>query len=159
MTAVATTRSTSTTVGSVLATVHEGWMKQVATFLSPALSEHADFWSRWAGVRFLGDQFRDRFRLECALVDALAPLMPDEAVGTLQAARAAVERAAEELMAAGRRRATRLLTARLARHFIDQLALWCVEVELATSRIWTTGLPRPATRLLRRLRLADALWQ
>jgi hypothetical protein len=134
-------------------------MNQIATFLSPALSEEADFWSRWAGARFVTDQFSDRFRLECALLDALGPMMPEEAVETLAAARVATARAAEELVAAGRRRATRVLTARLARRFIDQLALWCVEVELITSRIQATGLPRPAIRLLTRLRLAHALWQ
>lgn len=70
------------TVGGALEDVHEAWMKQVATFLAPALSDEADFWTRWAGARFLSDQFGDRFRLECALLDALGPLMPSEAVMT-----------------------------------------------------------------------------
>ncbi len=43
-------------------------------------------------------------------------------------------------MIAARRRSTGLLTARLARRLIDQLALWCVEVELATDRIETAEL-------------------
>ena len=38
-------------------------------------------------------------------------------------------------MIAARRRTTGFLTARLIRRLIDQLALWCVEVELATGRI------------------------
>lgn len=155
LTMTPTTR-TASTVGDVLATIHEGWMKEVSTFLAPALSEEADFWTRWAGVRFLGDQFSKRFRLECALVDALGGLVPDQAAGALMAARSGLERITEELTAAGRRRATRMLTARLGRRFIDQLALWCVEVEFATSGIELAELPETAARLLARLRATDA---
>lgn len=157
MTRMTLTISTAPTVGNVLGIVHEGWMQQISTFLVPALSEEADFWSRWAGSRFLSDEFDDRFRTECALLDALGPLATDEAARTLATARAALERTFEELVAAGRRRATGMLTARLARRFIDQLALWCVEVELATGRIETADLPPELSRTLTSLRAAYAL--
>jgi hypothetical protein len=138
----------ATMVGDELALVHEGRMRQVATFLSPALSEEADFWSRWACARFLSDPFRDWFRRECALLDALGPLVPEEGARTIAAARAALERTTEELVAAGRRRENGILTARLVRRFIDQLALWFVEMELATDRIETADLPSaPAAAL------------
>ena len=88
MTTMSPTVRTATTVGDVLATVHETWMEQVATNLAPALSDEADFWSRWAVVRFLSDPFGDRFRLECALLDELDPLLPVEVTGTLASARA-----------------------------------------------------------------------
>jgi hypothetical protein len=145
-------------VAGVLAAVHERWMEQITEFLAPALSEEADFWSRWTSARFLDDQFGDRFRLECALLDALAPLLPADTAGTIAKARAGVEQTADELTAAGRRRATGVLTAHLGRRFIDQLALWCIEVELATARVRTAELPRVATRLLTRLRAAT-LWR
>jgi hypothetical protein len=138
----------ATTVGDELALVHEGRMQQVATFLTPALSEEADFWTRWAGARFLTDRFRDWFRLECALLDALGPLVPEEGARTIATARAALEQTVEELVAAGRRRENGILTARLVRRFIDQLALWFVEVELATDGIETADLPSaPAAAL------------
>lgn len=159
MTTMSLTVRTATTVGDVLGTVHETWMEQVATFLAPALGEEADFWSRWSVARFLSDQFGDRFRLECALLDALDPLMPDEPTRTLAAVRAGLERTMEELGTVARRRSTGLLTARLARRFIDQLALWFVEGELATGRIETGELPPEPSRLLTSLQAAHALSQ
>jgi hypothetical protein len=157
MTTVTRTRRTARSVGAVLATIHEEWMRQVAVFLGPALNDDVDFWTRWTAARFLSDRFGDRFRLECALVDALGDLVSDEAAGNLAAAQAGLERIAEQLSDAGRRRATRMLTARLARRFIDQLALWCVEVEVATNHLDTAELPEAAGRLLPRLRAADDL--
>jgi hypothetical protein len=159
MTTMSPTVRTATTVGDVLATVHETWMEEVAANLAPALSEAADFWSRWAVVRFLSDQFGDRFRLECALLDELDPLLPVEVTGTLGSARAGLEHTMADLMITGRRRATGFLTARLTRRFIDQLALWCVEVELATDRIETAELSLEPRRLLTTLRAAHALSQ
>jgi hypothetical protein len=157
MTTMTQTRRPSPTVGTVLATMHERGMKEVAVSLAPALSETADFWTRWSAARFLRDQFDDRFHLECALVDALARFLPGETVDTLAELRADLERTAGDLIDAGRRRGTRILTAQLARRLIDQLALWCVEVELATSRIGIGDLPLGARRLLVHLRTADAL--
>lgn len=148
---------TAITVGDVLATVHEIWMEQVTTILVPALSEEADFWSRWAVVRFLSDQFGDRFRLESALVQALDPLLAEEVSRKLAAARAELERTVEELMIVGRRRAIEPLTARLTRRFMDKLALWCVEVELATDGIEVDELSPEPSRLLTSLRVTNAL--
>lgn len=143
---------TATTVGDVLGRVHETWMEQVTTFLTPALNDEADFWARWSVARFLSDQFRDWFRLERALLDALGPLVPDEASRTLATVRAGLEHTVEELVIVARRRTTGLLTARLVRRLIEQLALWYVEVELATAGIETDDLPPEATRLLTTLR-------
>jgi hypothetical protein len=157
MTTLAPTTDTTATVGDALAMVHEGWMKQVSTVLAPALSEASDFWSRWAGARFLADQFGRRFRLECALLDALGPLLLGEAARTVAVARTGLERKAEELMMAGRRRGTGAVMARAARQFIDQLALWFVEVELATCHIEAAELSAPARGLLTSLQLTDAL--
>ena len=121
-------------------------MREVAETLSPVLDERADFWSRWALARYLDDGFADRFRHERRLVAAAGPLMAPGTAEGLAAAAAGVESAVEELIEAGRRRHTRPLTARLARRFIDRLALWCVEVELATASLDPSELPAaPAT--------------
>ena len=157
MTTLLTLTRPATTVGAALAAVHERWMQQVTDHLVPALSEDADFWTRWAGARFLADQFGDRFRLECGLLDSVAGLIAEEDAVRLRLARESVERTREALMEAGRRRATRRLTATLARQLIDQLALWFVEVEIATAGLLPASLPRPARRLLSHLRVADAL--
>jgi hypothetical protein len=149
-------RAAAPAVGTVLADLHEAWIQHVAHVLRPILDEHADFWSRWAGVRFLADEFSDHFRLECRLLDALGSEMPAEAAGALAAAQTGIERTAVALMAAGRRRGTRQLTARLARRLVDQLALWCVEVELATAQVADADLPPAARALLSRLRVAVA---
>jgi hypothetical protein len=157
MTAISPTVRSAATVGEVLGAVHEAWMEQVATFVTPALNEDADFWTRWSVARFLGDQFRDRFRLERELLDALGLLLPVQTTRTLAEVRAELERTMEELMIVARRRATGMLTACLARRLIDQLALWCVEVELATGEIETSDLPPEPSRLLTGLE-AHALW-
>ncbi len=148
---------TDASVGDVLGIVHEEWMEQVTSVLAPALSEEADFWSRWAVARFLSDEFGDRFRLECALLDRLDPSVDDQMGHAIGVARAALDRTIAELVEAGRRRATGCLTARLAHRFIDQLALWCVEVELATGRIETADLAPELSRTLASLRAAYAL--
>jgi hypothetical protein len=63
----------------------------------------------------------------------------------------------EELMIVGRRRATGPLMARLTRRFLDKLALWCVEMELATGGIEVDELSPEPSRLLTGLRMASAL--
>jgi hypothetical protein len=145
------------TVGSVLAIVHEGWIRQVTDFLAPASDLRSDFWSRWGAVRFLGDQFDGRFRLECAFAAALEGLVSPEAAAHLAGARDDVERTREELITAGRRQDAAELTAVLARRFLKEVARWCVELELATEHLVPAGLPVSGRRLLARLRIADAL--
>ncbi len=145
------------TAGAILADTHEGWMCRVADTLRPVLDESADFWSRWAAARYLDDRFAHRFRLERRLLQALAPLLEPGRAETLAEVAAHVERTALELTAAGRYRETRPLVARLARRLIDGLALWCVEVELATAEVDPVELPEHAATLLSRLRAADLL--
>lgn len=157
MTTMMTATTTGATVGAALLARHEDWMRRVADVLTPALDERADFWSRWALSRYVDDVFGDRFRLECELVDALDGWLPPEAAKPLDAARRAIEHTGEELIAAGRRRGSGAMTARLARRFVDQLALWCVEVELAADRIPLDEVPAEVHRLLDRLQVADLL--
>lgn len=143
---------TTPSVGSVLADLHEDWMREIADTLSPALGETADFWSRWTIARFLDDQFASRFRLERNLVVAIAPLMAPGTAEGLAAAARGVERTATALIEAGRRRGSRALTARLTQRLIDGLALWCVEVEMAMAELEESDLPPLGATLLARLR-------
>jgi hypothetical protein len=157
MTPMTSATHTDHTVGGVLAIIHQGWIKQVSSSIVPATDLHSDFWSRWGAARFLGDQFGDRFRLECAFAAALEGLVSPQSAARLAAAREDIERTSQELMTAGRRRDTPELTATLARRLIDEVARWCVELEVATGHLTPTGLPLAARRLLARLRVADAL--
>ena len=141
----------------MLAIIHEDWIKQVSSSIVPATDLHSDFWSRWGAARFLGDQFGDPFRLECASAAALEGSLSPDAAGRLAAAREDIDRTNEELMTAGRRRDTPELTAALARRLIEEVARWCVEFELVTAHLAPAGLPVAARRFLARLRVADAL--
>jgi hypothetical protein len=157
MTSMTSATPTARSVGGVLAIIHEGWMKQVSSSIVPATDLHSDFWSRWGAARFLGDQFGDRFRLECAFAAALDGLVSPKAAERLTAARDDIDRTSDELMAAGRRRDAPELTAALARRLVEEVARWCAELELATAHLSPAGLPLAARRLLARLRVADAL--
>ena len=51
-------------LGAALRPIHEGWFEDVRQYLDPALNPGAEFWTRWAAVRYLNDEFLDRFRWE-----------------------------------------------------------------------------------------------
>jgi hypothetical protein len=132
-------------------------MRQVSSFIMPATDLDADFWSRWGAVRFLGDQFGDRFRLECAFAAALDGLVSPEAAKRITTTREEIERISDELMAAGRRRDGAARTAALARLLVEEVARWCVELELATAHVSPVAVPLAARRLLTRMRVAAAI--
>lgn len=144
-------------LGTVLEPIHDHWAGQVRSFLGPATDIHAEFWSRWGAVRFLGDQFALRFRLECALVDELRPMIAPVAAARLSAARARVERTAAALMAVGRRRGVAMLTAALAQRLLEDLGRWWGELETTTAHLDSEDLPPRAARLLRLLQSGNAL--
>jgi hypothetical protein len=147
------TRSVPTT----LSLVHDQWMERIARLLAPAMSPRATFWERWGAVRFLADQFEDRFRLEVELADSLAEQLPPSVRVRLRAARVAVERSRGDLMAAGRRRGTGAQVALLSRRFLDQARRWCATLELATGGIVAEDLAPESRTLLARLRTAAGL--
>ena len=146
-------------VGVVLEPIHDHWAGQVRAFLGPAIDVHAGFWSRWGAVRFLGDQFALRFRLECALADELRPLIAPAAAARLSAARAKVERTAAALMAIGRRRGVAMLTAALTERLLEELGRWWGLLEAATAHLHPDELPPRAEHLLRLLQTGDAISQ
>ena len=145
------------TVGAVLATVHEGWINQLESSLVPATDPRTDFWSRWGATRFLGDQFGDRFGLECAFAAALGGLLTPGAGRRLADGRERIKRTSEELMAAGWHWDAGELAAVLTRRLLNEVMRWCVELELVTENVAPSELPATARRLLARLRIAHAL--
>lgn len=145
------------TVGAVLATIHEGWVNRVKSSLLPVTDLRTDFWDRWGATRYLGDQFGDRFRLECTFAAALESLLSPDAARRLAATREDIQWTSQELMAAGRHRDGAESTGVLARRLVNEVARWCVELELATEHVAPADLPATARRLLARLRVAHAL--
>jgi hypothetical protein len=144
-------------VGEVLAVVHDHWNAEINLSLAPATSTRADLWDRWNAARFLSDQFQHRFGLECALVERLEDRVTPAAHRALARTRARIERASEGLNMAGRRRGSAQVVAALARRLIQELARWCIELEITTSHLAPADLPLEARRILARLRVADAL--
>ena len=151
MTASTATPTTTRSVGTVLEPVHDHWACQVRFFLDPATDIRAGFSDRWGAVRFLGDQFAERFQLEGALVDELRPWLAPESGARLSAARADVERTAGALMAIGGRRGVAMLTAGLVQRLLAELGRWWGQLESATAHLDQEELPPRARRLLRQL--------
>lgn len=156
MTTMLTAKHPGSSVGALLAVVHEGWVKEVTSFLLPATDPGCDRWTRWGAARFLVDQFGDRFRLECAFADALESLISPHAAARLAATREDIERTRDALAKAGRRQDASESTATLARRLVEEVARWCVELEQASEDLVPAQLPLVARRLLTRLRSLHA---
>lgn len=144
-------------VADSLTRVHDHWMERIARLLAPATMPRATFWDRWAAVRFLADQFEDRFRLELELVESLASRLTPSTRARLAAARAGLDRTRAELMAAGRRQGRAAEVVLLARRFLDQTRRWCASLELATASMHPDDLPERSQELLARLRATAGL--
>ena len=114
---------------AVLRLTHAGWLEHVRRQLDPALDPGADFWTRWAAVRYLNDEFLDRFQRELALVDELHPFLSEDASERLRRAGALLARLRLEVDRIGRRRGTAAEVAAATLAFLDQLVLWCAEID------------------------------
>jgi hypothetical protein len=142
-------------VPAILARIHRHWLAQVAQVLEPAIEAGASFWERWAAARFLCDQFEGRYRLECELMESLAPLLPAHEVTQLEAERETVERLRATLIAAGRRQLGGPLVSSLSRVLLRQLRQWCGRLEVAAQGLMFEELPPDARTHLSRLDIAD----
>lgn len=142
-------------VSAVLARIHRHWLRQVAQVLEPAIAAEATFWERWAAARFLCDQFEGRYRLECELMESLAPLLPDHELTRLEAERETVERLRATLVSAGRRQLGGPLVSGLSRVLLRQLRQWCRRLETASEALALEVLPADAHTQLSRLDIAD----
>jgi hypothetical protein len=90
-------------------------------------------------VRYLNDEFLDRFQWELALVDELHGFLAEDASERLRQDGARLARLRLEFDRIGRRRGTASEVAAASRAFLEQLALWCAEIEAAAR-----GIPREA---------------
>lgn len=142
-------------VPAILARIHRHWLAQVTQVFEPALEPGASFWERWAVARFLCDQFEGRYRLECELMESLAPLLPAHEVTHLEAERETVERLRATLIAAGRRQLGGPLVSSLSRVLLHQLRQWCGRLEAAAEGLVFEELPPDARTQLSRLDIAD----
>lgn len=134
--------------------VHNAWIAEARRFLEPTLEPGADFWTRWGAVRYLDDDFRERYRQERALVEELHSfLAPAEVVRLMQGAdrifqlRLALDRV-------GRRRGTSAEVAAATRDLLNQLGVWCAEIELAAARLTRESLTPEGAGLLEQLEAA-----
>ena len=131
--------------------VHNAWIAEARCFLEPALETGADFWTRWGSVRYLDDDFRERYRRERALVEELHSFLPPaEAVRLMQGADR-IFQLRLELDRVGRRRGTSSEVAAATRDLLTQLGVWCAEIELATAGLTRESLTPEGAVLLEQL--------
>jgi hypothetical protein len=126
----------------VLRPIHNAAVAEARRFLEPALEPNVDFWTRWAAVRFICDDFQERYRRERALVDEIRPFLLPEVSERLAREGDGVYRLRRELDRIGRRRATAAEFAAAVRDLLEQLVLWYAEIELAASGITRDVLPK-----------------
>jgi hypothetical protein len=142
---------------AVLQPIHNTWVEETRRFLDPAIEPDADFWTRWAAVRYLSDDFRGRYRRERALVDQLRPFLRLDVAERLVREGDRLFRLRLELDRIGRRRGTGAEVAAGTRDLLEQLGVWCAEIELATASLTRDSLPAGATDLLAHLEAAAAI--
>jgi hypothetical protein len=138
-------------LAGVLRPGHERWLAEARRFLEPAAIPEADFWTRWAAVRYLADEFRKRAGLERALVAELRPSVRADLVDHLlrEADRLAALRL--ELDRLGRRRGTAEAMAAGTQALLRQLTIWLAEIELAAAGLSCGRLSPTAEALARQL--------
>jgi hypothetical protein len=142
---------------AVLRPIHEGWLVDARRYLDPALEPGAEFWTRWAAVRYLNDEFLDRFQWERALVDELRAFLPEDASERLRQEGARLARLRLEFDRIGRRRGTAAEVVATSRDFLEQLALWCAEIEAAAGPIPRESLTTEGATLLAHLETAEQI--
>jgi len=146
-------------LGAVLRPIHNTWVTETRRFLDPATEPGADFWTRWAAVRYLSDDFRDRYRRERALVDQLRPFLRLDVAERLVREGDRLLQLRLELDRIGRRRGTAAEVAAGTRELLEQLGIWCAEIELATAELRGDSLPAGATDLIAHLEAAASIHQ
>ena len=150
----ATADRADTTLDAVLSPVHDAWVEEVRRFLIPATTPTAPFWDRWSVVRYLNDQFMERFGWERALVAELRPFVAQHDTDTLWTGAERVAQLRLALDRVGRRRGTAGEFALVTEEFLKALELWCAEIELAARQIERDALAEEGERILAHLEAA-----
>ena len=68
------TSITGTTIGEVLAPLHERWLAALQTAVGPALLPTSSRWDRWTAVRYVRDELAERLAQERKLVRGIPGL-------------------------------------------------------------------------------------
>ena len=123
---------------AVLGPIHNAWLAEIHRGLDSATDPASDFWARWVAVRYICDDFQTRYQRERALVDELRPFLLPDAAERLQVEGDRVFHLRLQLDRIGRRRGTAIEFAAGAHELLEQVAVWCAEIELAAR-----GMTRP----------------
>jgi hypothetical protein len=134
--------------------VHDAWVHEARCLLEPAMAPAADFWTRWAAVRYLDDVFRDRYDLERGLLAELRPLLAPTVAERLAREGDRVFQLRLELDRLGRRRGTGAEVADGARVLLEQLELWLVMIEQGVAGLTRDRLAPEGASLLAHLEAA-----
>jgi hypothetical protein len=144
-------------LATVLRPLHTAWVEDARRFLDPALGRDADFWTRWAAVRYICDDFQDRYGRERALVGELRPFLLPAVAERLVHEAERVSALRLELDRIGRRRGTAAEFAAGAGALLEQLGLWCAEIERAAEGVPRDVLTPEGTEMLMHLEAAGSI--
>jgi hypothetical protein len=133
---------------AVLHPIHKRWLEEARRFLDPTLSPRAESWTCSAAVRYLHEEFLNRFRWELAFVDELRPFLAVDMSERLRCEGARLARLRLEVDRIGHRRRTAAQVAAAARDLLEQLAFWCAEIEAAAGAIPREALTGEAAAFL-----------
>jgi hypothetical protein len=133
---------------AILHPSHKRWLEDARRFLDPTLNPRAESWPPSAVVRYLHEEFLDRFRWELALVDELHPFLAADMSERLRCEGARLARLRLEVDRIGHRRRTASQVTAVTRELLEQLALWCAEIEAAAGAIPREALTGEAAAFL-----------
>lgn len=138
----------TSTLGSRLADVHDNWMADADRFLLPVSDAAATFWERWAAVRYIEDQFIERYQLERALLEKLRAFFVPEVRERLEMQADRLNRLLGEFRRLGRQRESARQLAHTTRELLEALRLWYAEIEFAAGGIRWDDLSSETARLV-----------
>jgi hypothetical protein len=145
------TLPTKQTLNGMLSSTHDAWMLEADRFLTPVTDPYATFWERWGAVRFLADQFPERFELEEALLNELQAFVSAEMRERLWMQLERLTRLQKDLDAAATERGNARQVASLTRQLLDALRLWYAEIEFAIGDVRESDLTPRGAELMSRL--------
>jgi hypothetical protein len=126
-------------------------MAEADLALDPITDPLATFFQRWTAVRYLWDQFQERFLLEQELVDELHAFIPVEVRERLAMQIDRVNRLQQDMDRLAHQRGVARELARTARALLEALRLWYAEIEFAVGEIRQEDTSANVHRLLERL--------
>ena len=144
-------------LATALRPLHKAWLEDARRFLDPARVRDADFWTRWAAVRYICDDFQERYHRERALLGELRPFLQPQVAERLAHEGERVSALRLELDRIGRRRGTAAEFAAGAGGLLDQLGRWCADIERATEGVQRAVLTPEGTEVLMHLEAAGSI--